>query len=187
MRITRWHDDTGAIAFIALRYAPTLAALNLAWETAHVPWYTLRTDATPGFIAFSIVHCTLGDLMIGTLGLVAILTLTREGALAAWNRARLAAGVATITVAYTVYSEWMNTVARDGWTYAASMPTVHLGGFELGLTPVLQWLVVPHRLPSGSCSGRTERHKDGIQTRPGACGAAIAGQRRELSHGRGVW
>ena len=140
---TRWHGDPETVAFVALRFAPALAALSLAWEVAHVPLYTLWTDATRGFIAFSLVHCTLGDVMIGTLGLVAALTLTREGTLSTWNRARLAASVATITVAYTIYSEWMNTVARDGWTYAASMPTVHLGGFELGLSPVLQWMVVP--------------------------------------------
>ena len=29
------------------------------------------------------------------------------------------------------------------WTYAESMPRVDVAGFELGLTPVAQWLVVP--------------------------------------------
>ena len=37
----------------------------------------------------------------------------------------------------------MNTVARDGWAYAAAMPTVRIGALELGLSPLAQWLVVP--------------------------------------------
>jgi hypothetical protein len=32
---------------------------------------------------------------------------------------------------------------RDGWAYAAALPTVRIGGLELGLSPLAQWLVVP--------------------------------------------
>jgi hypothetical protein len=48
-----------------------------------------------------------------------------------------------IGLGYTVFSEWLNTVVRDGWTYAAAMPTVRIGGLEVGLSPLAQWLVVP--------------------------------------------
>lgn len=44
---------------------------------------------------------------------------------------------------YTVFSEWMNTTLLRSWTYAESMPRISLGDFELGLTPLMQWLVIP--------------------------------------------
>lgn len=56
-------------------------------------------------------------------------------------------GIAALAVAfgtaYTVFSEWMNISILRSWTYADSMPRLGLGDFELGLTPLLQWLVVP--------------------------------------------
>ncbi len=30
----RWYEDRAALRFIALRFAPLLGALNLAWEVA---------------------------------------------------------------------------------------------------------------------------------------------------------
>jgi len=43
--------------------------------------------------------------------------------------------------AYTVFSEWLNVEIRRSWSYAASMPVVPFLG--TGLTPLLQWLIVP--------------------------------------------
>ncbi len=40
---------------------------------------------------------------------------------------------------YTVFSEWYNVYRVGAWAYAESMPRI-LG---IGLTPLLQWLVVP--------------------------------------------
>lgn len=50
---------------------------------------------------------------------------------------------ALVGLAYTAFSEWMNITWLRSWTYADSMPTLAIGGFELGLSPVAQWLVVP--------------------------------------------
>ncbi|MFN0164218.1 MAG: hypothetical protein ACKVQQ_23525 [Burkholderiales bacterium] len=44
-------------------------------------------------------------------------------------------------VGYTVFSEWLNTTARGSWTYADTMPVLPI--LDVGLTPVLQWVVVP--------------------------------------------
>jgi hypothetical protein len=43
--------------------------------------------------------------------------------------------------AYTVFSEWLNIDIRRSWSYTAAMPVFPLLG--TGLTPLLQWLVVP--------------------------------------------
>jgi hypothetical protein len=50
----------------ALRtYVAVLVPLMLVWETAQMPLYTLWQTGTVGEIAYAIVHCTLGDALIG--------------------------------------------------------------------------------------------------------------------------
>lgn len=126
-----------------MRYLPALSVLMLAWETAHLPLYTLWTEATGPYIAFSVLHCTLGDALIGAAALGLTLTVTREGPIAHWRWRRLASIVMGVGVAYTLFSEWMNVMVLRSWSYAPSMPKLELGGLELGLTPLAQWLVVP--------------------------------------------
>ena len=43
--------------------------------------------------------------------------------------------------AYAVFSEWLNVEIRRTWSYTAAMPVVPF--LSTGLTPLLQWLVVP--------------------------------------------
>jgi hypothetical protein len=43
--------------------------------------------------------------------------------------------------AYTIFSEWLNVEIRRTWSYTAAMPVLPFIG--TGLTPLLQWLVVP--------------------------------------------
>jgi len=42
---------------------------------------------------------------------------------------------------YTILSEWLNVEIRRTWSYTAAMPVLPFLG--TGLTPLLQWLVVP--------------------------------------------
>lgn len=139
----RWYEDRAALRFIALRFAPLLGALNLAWEVAQLPLYTLWQNATPAFRAYAVLHCTLGDVLIGTSALAIALLVTRAGEPRAWRWGAIAALTIAIGLGYTVFSEWLNTVVREGWAYAAAMPTMRIGGLEVGLSPLAQWLVVP--------------------------------------------
>jgi hypothetical protein len=141
--MTPWHRDRDARSLIALRFLPWLAALSLAWEIGHAPLYTLWTEAAPGYIAIAVLHCTAGDVLIGTSALLLVLIVRREGPLARWSWTRIAALTAVFAAAYTVFSEWMNVEVLRSWTYADSMPRIFLGQFELGLTPLAQWLVLP--------------------------------------------
>ena len=43
--------------------------------------------------------------------------------------------------AYTILSEWLNVEIWRSWSYTAAMPVLPLVG--TGLTPLLQWLIVP--------------------------------------------
>lgn len=138
-----WFHDSGAWVLIVLRYVPWFAGLNLLWEAAHVRLYTLWYEATPRYIAFSVLHCTLGDVLIGLAALFTALIAARAGPLAHWRWRRIGVLTALIGLAYTIFSEWMNITWLRSWTYAESMPKLEVAGFELGLTPVAQWLVVP--------------------------------------------
>jgi hypothetical protein len=138
-----WFRDRRAWRLILLGFVPWMAVLNLAWEAAHVPLYTLWREAEPAYIAFSVLHCTAGDVMIGVAALFTALIATRERSPARWRWSRVAALAVLVGVAYTVFSEWMNIAWLGSWSYAESMPTLELAGFELGLTPLAQWLVVP--------------------------------------------
>lgn len=123
------------------RYLGVTVFGHLTWEILHVPLYTIWTEGTPQEITFAVAHCTGGDLLIAVAVLVAALVLRGT---ASWPAERFV-DVTVLTVlfgvAYTVFSEWLNVSVRYAWAYTESMPT--LPPFGTGLTPVLQWLVVP--------------------------------------------
>jgi hypothetical protein len=122
-------------------YVVVLAPLMLVWETAQMPLYTLWQTGTVGEITYAIVHCTLGDALIGLAALTWALVLVGSPE---WPRARFRS-VATATLAiglgYLVYSEWVNIELRGSWAYTDAMP--RLPPFRTGLAPLLQWLAVP--------------------------------------------
>ena len=114
---------------------------HLIWEILQLPLYVIWSVGTESETAFAIVHCVVGDLMIATLSLVAALLLFSSPA---WpSRQLVLTMVATLVMGmgYTVYSEWLNTVVRKAWAYSELMPVVPMLG--TGLSPLMQWLVVP--------------------------------------------
>ncbi len=126
----------------ALRvYLGTTAAAHLIWEVVQLPLYTIWRTGTPRGIAFAVFHCTAGDLIIATLSLVAALVCFGGSA---WPRGRfipVVAATLVIGIGYTFYSEWLNTTVRKTWAYSELMPTLPILG--TGLSPLLQWLIVP--------------------------------------------
>lgn len=138
-----WWSDRRAWRLIALRYLPWFAILNLVWETAHVRLYTLWDEAQPAYIAFSVLHCALGDVLIGGLALLLALSLFYQGELTEWQWRRIILGTTVFGVGYTVFSEWMNVTMLRSWAYGEAMPKISLGELEIGLTPLAQWLLLP--------------------------------------------
>ena len=93
--------------------------------------------------AFAVVHCTLGDLLIAisTLMLAPIMAGDHT-----WPRGRfrpVAILTVVLGVGYTVFSEWLNVVVREAWAYSELMPVISVFGLKIGLSPLLQWVVVP--------------------------------------------
>lgn len=136
-----WYWDRDFWRPFFLRYLPFILVANLGWELAQLPLYAVWHDSTAYWIAYSVVHCTLGD------GLIAGLSLFAAAILAGGDRFPhgrvLAVALATVALGagYTVFSEWMNTTVRESWEYAPAMPIVPL--LQVGLMPLLQWLVIP--------------------------------------------
>ena len=130
------------VASSAFRLLATLGVLNLAWEIAQLPLYTIWQGGTWREIAFAVLHCTLGDVLIVLFcgGAVFILTGQR------WpkdtgTRMIFMSYFIAFGLAYTVFSEWLNVAVRKSWTYSGLMPVIP--PLDTGLSPVLQWIVLP--------------------------------------------
>ena len=136
-----WYRSRAAWHFVLARFVPLLAAGNLAWESFQLPFYTLWQEGTPRSRAFAILHCTAGDVMIGTAALLASVMLFSRRSWPLSNHARVLASATLAGLAYTVFSEWVNTQVTMSWQYADWMLRVPPLG--TGLAPLLQWIVVP--------------------------------------------
>lgn len=136
-----WYRSHAARRFVFARFVPLLTAGSLIWETLHLPFYTLWQDGTPRSRAFAVAHCTIGDVMIGTAALlISVILLGRYG----WPHLRHGSVLAASTlagIAYTIFSEWKNTQVTLSWEYSNSMPLVP--PLEIGVVPLLQWMIVP--------------------------------------------
>lgn len=122
------------------RYFRVIVLGNLVWEFAQLPLYTLWTTGSPMEIAFAVLHCTGGDMVIAGATLVGSLLLLGT---ADWPRDRflpVAAATLISGIVVTAFSERLNT-ARGAWAYSDLMPL--LPGSGIGLAPLAQWLVIP--------------------------------------------
>jgi hypothetical protein len=113
--------------------------LNLTWEIAQVRLYTIWAAADRISVAWALLHCTLGDVVIAlAMFALAGMVLWR----ADWPASRPWAGAAIVVIgamAFTAWSERYNVYRAGNWGYTASMPTI----FGIGLFPLLQWLILP--------------------------------------------
>jgi hypothetical protein len=105
-----------------------------------LPLYTLWRTGTPREILFALFHCTGGDILITTATFAVATTLTQHfrWPLFGW---RMVFSAIVLGAGYTIFSEWLNVEIRRSWSYAAAMPVLPFIG--TGLTPLLQWLIVP--------------------------------------------
>jgi len=124
-----------------LRFLGAMAAGNLLWEAAHVSLYTLWVEGSWWEITYAVLHCTVGDVMIAAVCLLLSLAVVGGKPWPAERFGAVAAMTTILALGYTIFSEWLNTEVRESWAYREAMP--RLPGLGTGLTPVLQWIVVP--------------------------------------------
>jgi hypothetical protein len=111
------------------------------WEALQLPLYSIWRTGTDEEIGFAVLHRSAGDMLIAALSLLAALLFVGSPAWPVARFGRVAAGAVLLGLAYTAWSEYLNTGIRDGWTYSELMPV--LPPFRIGLSPLVQWIAVP--------------------------------------------
>lgn len=123
------------------RYLLVILVGNLAWETVQTPLYTIWRTGTDREIVFAVLHCTGGDVLIAMACLVLALVACGTGDWPQRGYVKVAGITVILGIAYTIYSEWLNTIFRQTWAYSAWMPI--LPWLKTGLSPLLQWCLIP--------------------------------------------
>ncbi len=115
--------------------------LHFVWEMMQVPWFDGMLETSHGTVVWLCTRATFGDVVI-------LVVAYWTGSAVVRQRQWLIRGLrlpALVTVAtgvlITVVFEWLATGMLDRWSYADNMPVV--SGIGVGLTPLLQWLVLP--------------------------------------------
>lgn len=124
-----------------LGYASASLVLNLLWEAAQLPLYTVWAAAPREYLALAVLHCTAGDLAIALSSLVLAALPFAQKERPTIRSALVMAATVVLGIGYTIFSEWLNVHVRKTWAYSDLMPV--LPGLDIGLSPLLQWLVVP--------------------------------------------
>ena len=132
--------DRRSLRCPVLLYLSAATGIHLVWETAQLPLYTIWSTGTRLEILFAVIHCTAGDLLITASALTLAALVARIGHWPFFGN-RMALTAILLGLGYTVFSEWLNTQVRHSWSYTEAMPL--LPPLGTGLTPFLQWLIVP--------------------------------------------
>ena len=122
-----------------LAWAALSAPLHLVWEAFHIRFYTIWQEASIAQLAYAVLHCTAGDVLIAFVTFAVVAAGVRD---ADWPSRAPWRGVPLLLASglvYTVASEWFNVYRLGRWAYAQDMPMI--GG--IGATPIAQWLLVP--------------------------------------------
>lgn len=123
-------------------YLAASLALNLGWELLQMPLFTLWQDGSTVAIVYAAVHCSIGDVLIAGSALLGALVIAGNTQWPSQRYAAVAVAAIVLGIAFTGYSEWLNVYVRKSWAYSEYMPQF----FGLGLSPLLQWLVIPAAL-----------------------------------------
>lgn len=124
-------------------YVGIVTTANLVWETLQLPLYTIWQTGTAREQAFAVIHCTLGDFLIALVTLAVALSIAGDRAWPARRFRQVAVLTLIFGVGYTIFSEWLNISVSAAWAYSELMPVLSIGGAQIGLSPLLQWIVLP--------------------------------------------
>jgi len=123
------------------RYILFVFAANLIWEFVQLPLYTIWETGTTGELVFAAVHCTGGDLLIALSTLLIALCVLGNRAWPTDRFWEVLIAAVILGICYTIFSEWLNIEVRKAWAYSELMPVIPI--INAGLSPILQWIVIP--------------------------------------------
>ncbi len=117
--------------------------LNFPWEVLQAPLFEGMATAPHSAVVGACLQATLGDAVIMLLAHASVAAVTRRRRWLLAPSGYEVAGFIAVGVAITAVIEWLATSGRwaQSWAYSAKMPVIP--GIEIGLSPLLQWIVVP--------------------------------------------
>lgn len=117
--------------------------LNFPWEVLQAPLFDGMAAATHSAVIGACLQATLGDVVIMLLAHASIVVVTRRRRWMLAPSRREVAGFVAAGVAITAMIEWLATRGHwvQTWVYSSAMPVIP--GIGLGLSPLLQWVIVP--------------------------------------------
>ena len=124
-------------------YLSAILVGSLGWEILQLRLYTISYTRDIWEQAFAVIHCTVGDLFIAAFTFGLVLLIMGYRGWPAHHFKRVTVATTALGLSYAVFSEWLNTSVLRNWAYSDLMPVISLGGLEIGLSPVLQWSLIP--------------------------------------------
>lgn len=117
--------------------------LNFPWEVLQAPLFEGMAAAPHSAVVGACLQATLGDAAIMLLAHVTVAAVARRRRWMLAPSRYEVAGFIAVGVAITAVIEWMATRGRwaQTWAYSTEMPVIP--GIEIGLSPLLQWAIVP--------------------------------------------
>lgn len=121
-----------------LVWAGLALAVHIPWELAQLPLYALWQDPDTLRLASHLIKTLLGDVLIATGFYLGAGLVFRDMDWPPRHARHGAWLLATVGLVFAVCREGYHVYLADTWMYAPAMPLV----FGLGLTPLLQWLLL---------------------------------------------
>lgn len=115
--------------------------LHFAWEMMQVPWFEGMTEASHGDVVWLCTRATVGDVVIALSAFWVACLAARDRHWIQQARRKPFLVMLFTGVVMTLAFEWLATGLLERWRYAEVMPVVPIIG--VGLTPLLQWLLLP--------------------------------------------
>ena len=117
--------------------------LNFPWEILQVRLFAGMASAPYSEAIIGCLQATFGDLVIVLLAFEAVALAARNRRWVLAPSGRQLAVFVGIGVSITAVIEWLATNGHwvQSWTYSPAMPVLPQVG--IGLSPLLQWVLVP--------------------------------------------
>lgn len=117
--------------------------LNFPWEVLQAPLFEGMSAAPHSAVIGACLQATLGDVVIMLLAHASVVVVTRRRRWVLAPSWREVAGFIAVGVAITAMIEWLATRGHwaQTWAYSSMMPLIP--GIGVGISPLLQWVVVP--------------------------------------------
>jgi hypothetical protein len=117
--------------------------LNFPWEVLQAPLFDGMAAAPHSDVIGACLQATLGDAVIMLLAHASVVVITRRRRWVLAPSWREVAGFVAVGVAITATIESLATRGHwaQTWAYSSAMPVIP--GIEMGVSPLLQWVVLP--------------------------------------------